>query len=88
MVFHSPSNPEVHVANITFTADEVVLSQRFVDYWAAFAITGNPNSDLQAAWPAWNPTSREVLLLQTPNVVVTNASLSPCAFWDSLGYDF
>lgn len=44
MVFHSMTNPSVLAQNVTFTEDELVLSQRFVDYWANFIMTGTPNS--------------------------------------------
>lgn len=44
MVFHASTNPEVLAENITLSAAELVLEQRFVDYWTSFAITGNPNS--------------------------------------------
>jgi hypothetical protein len=44
MVFHASTNPVVLAENVFFTEDEVVLEQRFVDYWTSFAINGSPNS--------------------------------------------
>jgi Carboxylesterase family len=46
MVFHASTNPAVLAENVTFSAAELVLEQRFVDYWTSFVITGNPNSGM------------------------------------------
>jgi hypothetical protein len=48
MVFHASTNPLVLAENVTFTAAELVLEQRFVDYWTSFVMTGNPNSGVSA----------------------------------------
>ena len=88
MVFHSCSNPSVLEQNVFFTDAEAQMSQRFVDYWTTFVKTGNPNTASQPAWPVWDPSTRNALLIQTPIPVVTNASIAPCGLWDALGYGY
>eukprot|EP00460_Paracercomonas_marina_P001511 EW706299.1.p1 GENE.EW706299.1~~EW706299.1.p1 ORF type:complete len:183 (+),score=60.97 EW706299.1:82-549(+) len=92
-VFHN----EVHNAqlNVSFTPAERALSQSFVGYWSAFAHTGDPNNSPngnangnpngQVFWPKYDPTNRQVLLMDELMTVASTAQI--CEFWDAVGYD-
>ncbi|MEU3459483.1 carboxylesterase family protein [Streptomyces sp. NPDC006733] len=67
------------------------LSDRMVDYWAAFAHTGDPNTPGAPFWPALgspSPLARPVQSLAPgPGGIhpVDAGSVHHCAFWDAMG---
>jgi len=44
-----------------FDADEQRLSNSVVEYWHAFHLTGNPNTNGQSVWPVFSPADPSVL---------------------------
>lgn len=72
--------------NYTFTPAEAALSDAVVEYWSAFASTGDPNPELDPAdaraseatsWPAFNRSSRQNLRLAIPISVESTKGLQP-----------
>ena len=69
------------------TSAEDSLSQSMVEYWTSFAISGSPQSANSGfAWPEWDPTARENIVLQES--FETENSIDLCTFWDDQGYNF
>jgi para-nitrobenzyl esterase len=69
-----------------FTAAEEMLSQRMQTLWRSFASTGDPTPLSSKAWPTYDSTARNTLLLDTtatkaPLRVETNVRRGRCAFW-------
>ncbi|XP_033740740.1 cholinesterase-like isoform X2 [Pecten maximus] len=72
-----------------YTADEVVLSERMMEYWATFAKTGNPNPvnpelDMAASeWPEYRPGEERYIVLDCGHFIKTGSHLRrhECRFW-------
>ncbi|AXX31986.1 carboxylesterase family protein [Actinosynnema pretiosum subsp. pretiosum] len=67
------------------------LSNRMIDYWTAFARTGDPNRAGLPAWPEHRPgAGANVLTLDLATSGGTRltdvARASNCAFWNSIGF--
>lgn len=74
-----------------FTADEVTLSGRVMDYWTNFATHLDPNGPSPAAaaprWPRFGAPAREYLVLDAPTIAVQpDPYRDACEFWDGIGY--
>lgn len=85
--------PEYPQYGTNYTTDEVTLSLTMQSYWAAFAANGSPGMGQrgdQASWPAYNLTTRQVMILQAGSVdVAADLFGEACDFWDTqVGYDF
>lgn len=69
-----------------FTSAEATLSQRMAGYWIRFAETLDPNHDGAPEWPAFDPDSLKLQILNT--TIRQKIHLGGhCGFWDSVGYD-
>jgi para-nitrobenzyl esterase len=62
------------------------LSDMMVDYWTAFARTGNPNSPGNPAWAAYSPDqdNLQVLDLPAPHAAAGYGAANDCAMWDEI----
>jgi carboxylesterase type B len=75
-----------------FTPQETELTQVMSNYWANFAMTGNPNLGpfrTPVSWPQYNSTNHySSLNMSPPNYrIVSDALVSKnCDFWDQIGY--
>jgi len=72
-----------------YTPAELGLAWNTFNYWAAFAITGNPNIDFVKQNPEWSPfspTSNITLALDIPIYPITNFHQPQCDLWASLPY--
>lgn len=54
------------------------------DYWTQFAAVGNPNSDTQPEWPAYDAASDQHIILQEASVAGVNLAKPACDMWDAL----
>jgi para-nitrobenzyl esterase len=50
---------------IEYEVEDRVLSETMMDYWTAFAATGDPNGPERPHWPVYDPASDEYLELDT-----------------------
>jgi para-nitrobenzyl esterase len=64
----------------------VTLSGRMCEAWMAFAGTGNPNTSRGGLphWPAYDPSTRETMLLADRSRVVTDPDRAERAVLDSV----
>jgi carboxylesterase type B len=77
-------------ANVTFTGEELRLSQLMQTYWTNFALTGDPNhgaADLakRALWPIFNGTTRNTLILRPRSMSTEDKRVGSCDFWEKSG---
>eukprot|EP01133_Synstelium_polycarpum_P003717 gene3717-4285_t len=74
----------------TFTPQELQLSLDLMQYWTNFAKTGNPNTGSAPSpsleWPAFDKSSDQSLIFQTPSFTTVGLRKSYCDFWDTRGY--
>jgi para-nitrobenzyl esterase len=74
---------EAHELN----AQQKQLSEAMIDYWTAFARTGNPNPQRQGAPPMWRPYAADkdnvqILDLPAPREALGYGAANSCDFWD------
>ena len=50
---------------IEYETEDKALSETMMDYWTAFAATGDPNGPGRPHWPVYDPASDEYLELDT-----------------------
>lgn len=69
-----------------FTPDQKALSRAMIDYWTAFATTGDPNSASTPVWPPYNSMSDQFqsLVPKTLEVESTFNRDHQCSFWNGL----
>ncbi|XP_060063318.1 cholinesterase-like [Ylistrum balloti] len=75
-----------------YTDDELVLSERMMEYWATFAKTGNPNpmnTDLGVTvseWPEYRPGEDRYIVLDCGHFIKTGSHnrRRECRFWSHL----
>ncbi|KAG7278608.1 hypothetical protein CRUP_013351 [Coryphaenoides rupestris] len=87
-LFHSAS-----VANFTMTTGEVLLSQRMLCYWGAFAHAADPSRPQTAfcrgrhppTWPRYHTSHPLLMNLTTRSHAQPSARDAICDFWDHLG---
>ncbi len=48
---------------IEYEAEDKALSETMMDYWTAFAATGDPNGPGRPHWPVYDPARDEYLEL-------------------------
>jgi len=76
---------------VSFTADEVALSESIQTYWSNFAKSGNPNLPVvpAVAWPQFESSSESMMSMVTPAFdVVEHLDTTKCQLWDLIGYNF
>ncbi|WP_040815305.1 carboxylesterase/lipase family protein [Nocardia concava] len=68
-----------------FTEAQRKLSDSMIDYWTAFARTGDPNGDRRTPAPRFDPASQAMLRFTEtgPQPYTRFAADHHCAFWDS-----
>jgi para-nitrobenzyl esterase len=55
-----------------------------IDYWTAFAKTGDPNRAGGPVWPSFSPHRPSVLSLAPDNIIVVDlATEHHCTFWQT-----
>jgi carboxylesterase type B len=84
-------HPDAQLLDLKYTPAEEVLSNSMQSYWTSFARTGNPNADgTQLNWPAFNPSSEQSIVFQTPqNAILSHNQTTECNWWaDVIGFDF
>jgi para-nitrobenzyl esterase len=62
------------------------LSDAMVDYWTAFARTGNPNGGEAPKWPAFSSEKDNILVLDqpAPKMAYGYGAANDCAMWDKI----
>jgi len=77
------NNHQPVVYGAPFTAAQEDLSSQMVNYWTAFAKTGNPNAPGSPSWPQYSAANDIYLSLQPGGPVPTAqfATEHNCAFW-------
>ncbi|TDD29837.1 carboxylesterase family protein [Kribbella turkmenica] len=88
--YHSQDLPYLWTVNMPqnpyppLTAEQERLSATMIEYWTAFARTGNPNGTGRPHWPAFNHRGT-VLGLSTTGIAPTPyATDHRCGFWQDL----
>jgi para-nitrobenzyl esterase len=61
-----------------YDAEDRALSETMMDYWVAFAATGDPNGPGRPHWPVYDPASDEYLELDTQVTVKSGLSKEFC----------
>lgn len=65
-----------------FSGDEPTLVRSMQEYWASFLATGVP-VDRSGAGPAWPLSDQGIAVLRTPEVTISQNSLTDkCKFWE------
>jgi para-nitrobenzyl esterase len=62
--------------------DDIALSHEIQSYWVNLAATGNPNGAGLPVWDAYDPTTDNSLLLDTPITAASGLGATGCSFWD------
>lgn len=96
--YDSPvSGKSVHALDIPFVFDNVdatpltgegperyELAARMSDAWIAFARTGNPNHEGLPEWPAYEPGTRQTMILDLETRVASNYLEEQNRIWDGV----
>ncbi|MFO0551742.1 MAG: carboxylesterase family protein [Polyangiaceae bacterium] len=72
------------IPGFTPATEDVSLSDAMMGYWASFARTGSPIAEGQPAWPVYDPTLDNTLVLDAPISVEDGIRTTECDFWESL----
>jgi len=69
-----------------FQADsgDVLVSDAMIDYWASFAISGDPNSTERPSWPAYDTANDRTMVLDDPLAPVDGIHTPQCDAWDAI----
>lgn len=69
-------------------SEQEELADAMVDYWTAFAKTGQPNAKGEPSWARFRSGSEKMLSLETPRRIVRRdfAANHNCTFWAALGF--
>lgn len=70
--------PRVFMEQIEYEAEDRALSGMMMDYWAAFAATGDPNGSGRPHWPVHNRASDEHLEFDTEVTVKSGLFKEAC----------
>jgi len=73
-----------------FTGVDLYISNATANYWASFAMYGDPNKYNEPGipmWPLYDPKSDQNIDLNWPLKTVTQLNKKLCDIWDSIGYD-
>lgn len=88
-------HPNATAFNLTYTADEEVLSRSIITYYTNFAKTGSPNKDSTGkptalTWPVFDLASESTMRFTTPsNIVQSHNVTALCEWFDTqIGYDY
>jgi len=66
------------------SANDAALADAMMQYWVAFAATGDPNAAAGLpAWPSYAPQQDNYLALDWPLATAAGARTPQCDFWDS-----
>jgi para-nitrobenzyl esterase len=65
-----------------FTGDDVPLHEAISAYWARFVATADPNGDGAPAWPAYDVTADEHLVLDRTIGASSDADAEACSLWE------
>jgi para-nitrobenzyl esterase len=63
---------------------ELALGDTMLGYWVRFAATGDPNGDGAPAWPTWNATDHQHLVLDEQQTLGNDDRTTECDLWDAL----
>jgi para-nitrobenzyl esterase len=66
------------------TANERLLAKQMSHAWAAFARTGNPNTQSIPKWPAYTEKERATMVFDLANQVVVDPHPEERQFWEVL----
>ncbi len=66
------------------TDEELALTDIVQGYWTRFAATGDPNGASAFAWPRYDVTADEAIVLDTAPSKGSAHRAKQCAFWDGL----
>ena len=67
------------------SVESVAMADRIAGSWAAFAATGDPNSDYLPDWPAYDITSRATMILSDEPKVVKDPRAQFREIWAEIG---
>ena len=66
------------------TEDEMVLSKAAMGYWSGLAAKGDPNGQGALAWPKYDASTDESLVLDLKLSTEAGLYKDDCDFWDGL----
>lgn len=65
------------------SAESVLMADRIAGTWAAFAATGNPNSDYTPDWPEYEQATRATMIFDTEMKIENDPRSEFREFWES-----
>jgi para-nitrobenzyl esterase len=87
-VFHASEIPFIFgnplLGIISLNDEEKVLSQSMVGYWSAMARSGDPNAKGASAWPKYDATGDQNIVLDFTFSAQTGLKKDICDFWDQI----
>ncbi|MAK61582.1 MAG: carboxylesterase [Ponticaulis sp.] len=66
------------------SAESVMMADRIAGTWAAFAATGNPNSEYTPDWPEYTQETRATMIFDTEMKVENDPRAEFRDFWESM----
>jgi len=66
------------------TDEEMVLSKEMMGYWSGLAAKGDPNGEGALAWPKYDPSKDESMVLDLQLSTKAGLYKDECDFWDGL----
>jgi para-nitrobenzyl esterase len=87
-VFHASELPFVFrtfdVFGYSPNAGDTNVSKAYAGYWTRFAANGDPNGGTDLMWPASDPVTDPVLVIDDPLSTATNVGGARCDYWDTI----